>query len=151
MKLSSRLFNCVGCHTQTVVCSDCDRGQIYCGKMCSQLARIQSHRLANQRYQTSFKGRMNHALRQRRYRESKIKVTDQGSLLEVENDVLLSVELTCSEPEIQSIVGRDVCHFCKKPVTSFLRFGFLQQTSTKLSSFRSKDKKGFRFFITGDP
>ena len=150
MKQSSRLFNCECCHAQTVVRSDCDRGQIYCGKMCSQTARAQSHRLANKRYQASFKGRMNHALRQRRYRESKIKVTDQGSLLEGENDVLLSIELTCSEPEIQSVVGCDVCHFCKKPVTSFFRLGFLQQMSTTLTFFRLKDKKCFQPLMTGD-
>ncbi len=62
MELSSRLFNCVGCCAQTVVCSDCDRGQIYCSIFCSQTARLASHRTAEERYQQSFKGRMNHAL-----------------------------------------------------------------------------------------
>ena len=151
MKLSSRLFNCIGCCTQTIVCSDCDRGQIYCGKICSQLARLQSHRAAEKRYQASFTGRMNHALRQRRYRASKKIVTDHSSLSTVENDVLPSVEISHSEVEIQLVVACNVCHFCKKPVTSFFRFGFLQQSSTKLISFRSKDKKCFQPLMTGDP
>jgi len=151
MKQSSRLFNCVSCCTQTVVCSDCDRGQIYCGKFCSQTARLQLHRAADKRYQESFKGRMKHALRQQRYRESKKIVTDQGSTPVMESVVLISVEVPCFEPEIQSMVACNVCHFCKKPGTSFFRFGFLQQTFTKSLSFRSKDKIFFRPVTTGDP
>lgn len=151
MKPSSRLFNCVGCYAQTVVCSDCDRGQIYCGQVCSRPARLESHRAANKRYQQSFKGRMNHASRQQRYRELKKIVTDHSSMPVMESVVLLSVEIPCSEPEIQSVVGCDVCHFCKKPVTSFFRYGFLQPSSTKSISFRLKDKKFLQPLMTGDP
>lgn len=151
MKLSSRLFNCLGCDTQTVICSDCDRGQVYCGKKCAVSARIISHREANKRYQSSLKGRMNHAARQKRYRDSKQKVTDHGSSPVEENDVLPAVEMASTKPAISSVMTCSVCHFCQRPVTSWLRFGFLQHTSAASVTLWSKDKLFFRPFTTGDP
>ena len=44
MQSSARLFNCARCRCQVVICSHCDRGNIYCGKRCSQTARRQSRR-----------------------------------------------------------------------------------------------------------
>ena len=44
MQSSARLFNCARCRCQVVICSHCDRGNIYCGKRCSETARRQSQR-----------------------------------------------------------------------------------------------------------
>jgi len=63
-----RMFGCTRCQTQVFICSDCDRGQIYCGTACSRTARAQHHREADRRYQQSRKGRFTHAARARRYR-----------------------------------------------------------------------------------
>jgi hypothetical protein len=80
MRGSARLFNCARCRCQVVLCSHCDRGQIYCGRACAQAARRQSARAAGRRYQRSRRGRFAHAERQRRYRQRcRSKVTHQGS------------------------------------------------------------------------
>jgi len=42
METVARLFLCAGCRMQVCVCSDCDRGQQYCGDECSQSARRNS-------------------------------------------------------------------------------------------------------------
>ena len=123
MKHSSRLFQCARCQMQTLVCSDCDRGQIYCGEKCARAARVQSCQAAEKRYQKTFNGKMKHALRQRRYRASKQKVTDQGSPLPAQNGLLEPVE---NKPNN----GLEHCHFCKKPVSSWLRQGFLRRRVT---------------------
>src|SRR5215469_2793974 len=121
MKKSARQFNCARCSIQVVICSLCDRGNIYCGSSCSQQARAFNQRKANQIYQKTFKGRQKHAQRQRRYRqrekEKQQKVTDQGS-----SDLPLSDLLTCVPsgeklPKIEQLY----CHFCKKAVSTFLR------------------------------
>ena len=39
MEHAPRLFQCALCHTQSIVCSKCDRGQIYCGTGCAIFAR----------------------------------------------------------------------------------------------------------------
>jgi hypothetical protein len=49
MQSSARLFNCARCQRQVVICSHCDRGNIYCAKRCSQSARPQSRREAGRR------------------------------------------------------------------------------------------------------
>jgi hypothetical protein len=80
MQSSARVFNCARCQRQVVICSHCDRGNIYCGKRCSQSARRQSRREASRRYQRTRRGRFAHAARQRRYRQRRrAKVTHQGS------------------------------------------------------------------------
>lgn len=77
MKHSLRLYSCTFCHTQVLICSNCDRGQIYCASTCALTARKKSCKQANRRYQKTFKGKMNNALRQRRFRQrSKKIVTD---------------------------------------------------------------------------
>ncbi len=91
MEKSARLFNCARCHRQVVICSDCDRGNMYCGSGCAQLTRSESVRSAGRRYQNSSRGRFSHAARQRRYRQrQKQKVTHQGSPPQAPNDLLNS-------------------------------------------------------------
>ena len=58
MQSSARVFNCARCHGQVVICSHCDRGNLYCGKRCSQAARRQSQReAARRRSRALFAGR----------------------------------------------------------------------------------------------
>ena len=65
----ARRFLCARCHAPTLVCSHCDRGQIYCATGCAEVARQQSQRDAGRRYQGSLRGRFRHAARTRRWRQ----------------------------------------------------------------------------------
>jgi hypothetical protein len=76
---SARLFLCAGCRMQVLICSCCDRGQIYCAEGCAQRVRRRSQQCAGQRYQNSPAGRRRHAARQGRYRARDKKVTHHGS------------------------------------------------------------------------
>ena len=69
MEPPARHYLCARCHTAVLICGHCDRGQRYCAGDCAKLARTQSLQDAGQRYQTSRSGRLNHAARQRRYRD----------------------------------------------------------------------------------
>jgi hypothetical protein len=66
---SGRLFACARCCVQVVLCRRCDRGQIYCGRRCSDTARREFQREAGRRYQRGRPGRVRHAARSRRWRE----------------------------------------------------------------------------------
>lgn len=77
---SARLFLCAACREMVIICRRCDRGQIYCAKGCAQQARRRAQRDAGRRYQTSRRGRLNHAARNRRYRARTKNGTHQGSL-----------------------------------------------------------------------
>ena len=101
----ARRFLCARCRAPTLVCSHCDRGQIYCATGCAAVARQQSQRDAGRRYQCSLRGRFKHAARTRRWRERRAllavpvarsdmasaqSVTHQGSAVPV-SDAVLSV------------------------------------------------------------
>jgi len=64
----ARRFVCVRCRAPVLVCSHCDRGQVYCAAGCSATARRQSQRDAGRRYQDSLPGRFHHAARTQRWR-----------------------------------------------------------------------------------
>ena len=65
----ARRFLCARCRAPALVCSHCDRGQIYCAAGCAAVARLQSQREAGRRYQCSRPGRFVHAARTRRWRQ----------------------------------------------------------------------------------
>jgi hypothetical protein len=88
MENTARLFNCARCHCQVVICSHCDRGNIYCGRRCAEHARKTSSRSAGKRYQRTYRGRIKHAERQRRYRALQNIVTHQRSASSPPNDSL---------------------------------------------------------------
>ena len=67
----ARRFLCARCRAPALVCSHCDRGQIYCATGCAAVGRQQSQRDAGRRYQGSLRGRFRHAARTRRWRERK--------------------------------------------------------------------------------
>lgn len=81
MKECSRRYCCLNCNCQVIICSHCDRGNRYC-KQCSPKIALKVRQRANKRYQITYQGRLNHAARQKRYRERerlKKKVTYTGS------------------------------------------------------------------------
>ena len=128
MQSSARLFNCARCRCQVVICSHCDRGNIYCGKRCSQTARRQSQCEAARRYQRTYRGRFAHAARQRRYRQRRrANVTHQGSppLLP---DETLPAESRKPARRVESppAVPNDGirCHLCGRACSRFLRQSF---------------------------
>jgi hypothetical protein len=134
MKQSPRLFNCQKCHAQVVICSHCDRGHIYCGKECASLARIESCRAAEKRYQLSFQGRIKHALRQKRYRmRLKEKVTDHASTVPTQNVLLHSVKNKAMKVAMSGNFGEMRCDFCASSVSSLLRNGFLRTSTIRAS------------------
>jgi hypothetical protein len=133
MENPARLFNCASCQQQVIICSGCDRGNIYCTLRCSRSARKRSLCAANQRYQASFRGRQKHAERQRRYRQrqkEKIeKVTYQGSPDLPPHDSLPPEPKSPPEHSIQLVTDVLHCDFCGEHVSSFLRIGFLHRDS----------------------
>lgn len=125
MKNSARLFNCARCQRQTLICSDCDRGNIYCSSTCASIARKGSLSESARRYQKTRRGSHQHAKRQQRYRQlQKKKVTHQGSPDLNTHDVLTETQNVHKNP----IVDTQICHFCKKPCSTYLRVEFLQHS-----------------------
>jgi len=116
---AARFFLCGRCRAQVLICSRCDRGQIYCGNRCSRAARRNSLHAAGRRYQASRRGRLTHAVRARRYRRRK-KVTHQGSPA-VWPIGLLSA--TPAAPDRSRWPGWR-CHRCGRPCPPLVRRDF---------------------------
>lgn len=117
---TARLFNCLYCHRQVKICSACDRGNIYCGPQCSRQARQSAMLKAGQRYQNTLRGKLKHALRQKRYRERQNqKVTHQSSPKKPHKRPL-------APPDNTITIGL-ICDFCQKQVSNYLRLDFLHQ------------------------
>lgn len=132
MTTSTRLFNCLRCHQQVMLCQSCDHGQRYCAGQCRYKARKTSLKRANQKYQNSLKGRFNNAERQSRFRrrqkqKEKI-VTDQGSPSTPSHD-LLSSKLCVPENTLKrsSNTVKFTCHFCGAVAGPFFRVRFLKK------------------------
>lgn len=125
---SARLFVCARCRAQVVLCRRCDRGQRYCGTDCSQQARQASLREAACRYQASYRGRVAHAQRARRYRaRRKIEiVTHQGSPMAVP-DAVVAPSPPAAPTLITAIPVCRRCQRCGAPVSQWLRSGFVRR------------------------
>jgi hypothetical protein len=76
--------SCRTCGMLFWICCHCDRGHPYCSASCRYQGYRQKRRLANQRYQQSPEGRLDHRDRQRALRRRRLvtqkSVTDQSSL-----------------------------------------------------------------------
>ena len=132
MRPDSRLYQCANCNKQCVICSDCDRGNIYCSNNCASIARRKSCIAANQRYQKTFQGKRLHAARQRRYREAlKQKVTDHGSNAQVKSVLLEPVKNEAEKHDLAHVVVTLRCCCCQKIVPNHLRRDFIQQHRRK--------------------
>ncbi len=144
-----RVFLCDRCGTLVRICSDCDRGNRYCGPRCSKLSRAATIRRASRRYQRSARGRRNHRRRQKRYRlhgcRSSVlaqpsspglpaaKVTHHGSP-SVPSAVLIASDRPGVAASRDPVEERQVtthapsgllnCSMCGRPVSAHLRFTF---------------------------
>jgi len=134
MKHTSRLYSCALCHAQAVICTYCDRGQIYCSKTCAKSARLKSCREAETRYQLTPGGKRKHAARQKRYRmRQKEKVTDHSSTITTHRGLLEEVKNKTAEVDVTHISTQKRCCVCKKSASHWLRTSFLRYYSTKSS------------------
>jgi hypothetical protein len=102
------LFLCGRWRAQVLICSHCDRGQIYCGKRCTRAARRNSLRAAGRRYHAS-----------RRYRRRK-NVTHQGSLAERASALLAAIP---AAPDPSRRPGWR-CQRCGRPCPHLVRRDF---------------------------
>ena len=131
MATSARLFICAECRAQALICSCCDRGQIYCAGDCRRIARRRRQRASGARYQASGRGRRTHAERARRYRARQEKVTHQGSPRPLSGDCLPSGSRTvASGARPSSKRSRRLtshCHWCGRRCPDLVRQGFLHR------------------------
>ena len=132
---TARLFLCVRCQTQVLVCSHCDRGQIYCAQGCAQTARRDAQRAAGRRYQASRRGRVNHAERAGRYRARQNNVTHQGSPPHPADDLVMVIASNPpsaspgeeARPSPGHRSGSWSCHWCECRCPPFVRREFLRR------------------------
>jgi hypothetical protein len=128
---SARLFVCVGCRSQALICSCCDRGQIYCANDCADRARHNAQRAAGRRYQNSRRGRLAHAVRARRYRARGKKVTHQGSPLGAADDLLASgsqaIAGDANAATERSSPLASHCNWCGRRCLALVRWEFLRR------------------------
>ncbi len=127
---TARLYSCSRCHAQVIICPSCDRGNRYCTEGCSLLARQESHRFNNRKYQKTRKGRFKNAARQAAYRlRQKQKVTDQGSTQKARHASLRATLDKAGIAQNRRPIGSGLrCHHCGELCNPFLRLDFLQQT-----------------------
>lgn len=143
MNTTARLYNCARCHCQVVICRHCDRGNVYCGERCAKPARTETLRRAGSRYQSSRRGRLSNADRQRRYRErQREKITQQGTSPVTSNDLLPQALNSCRSVKKQesSLTKTTIrCHFCHCECSNFLRIDFLRpQTRSRITNNKEK-------------
>ena len=128
MQTSSRLYHCLRCHAQVIICHQCDHGNRYCTHGCSEKARRASLNRATKKYQQSRAGRFNNAARQKRFRAQKKQiVTHQSSQIIRLNAVLkpqIKTRKSATYPLKQPHVL--VCHHCGEVCNHFLRHDFLR-------------------------
>ncbi len=128
---SGRLFLCAGCRGQVIICSCCDRGQIYCNDGCATWARQRTLKAAGRRYQASQRGRRRHAARMGRYRSRQKKVTHHGSPAPAESDLLTPVAMAAVRDDAPSAAGLRSpgphCHWCGRGCPPLLRQGLLRR------------------------
>lgn len=127
----ARLFLCADCRAQALICSCCDRGQVYCAGDCAQRARRRKQDAAGRRYQTSHRGRLAHAERARRYRARCNKVTHQGSLRPPSDDLVsrgspaMASDAVSSDERLRRTGS--YCHWCGRQCPDRVRHGFLRR------------------------
>jgi len=128
---AGRLFLCARCHCQVVVCSCCDRGQIYCGSDCAGQARRQTLQDAGKRYQQTHRGRRKHAARMGRFRARRKIVTHHGSPPPPAGDLLAAGAMVISRDDASPAEAprqaTTYCHWCDRPCLPPLRLGFLRR------------------------
>ena len=122
---AARFYLCLRCRSQALICSSCDRGQIYCTPECAKAARKERQRSARRRYQAGARGRVMHADRSRRFRERQRGVTDHG--LHEPVATALRVEVVASPQRRSALTERQhfYCNGCACAVSDFVRLDTL--------------------------
>jgi len=136
MESTGRIFTCVRCFKQVIICSRCDRGQRYCSPDCSETARNHSQRAASHRYQQSREGRIKHALRMRLYRLRQQIVTHQGSQSSAPNGLLQANSTDARKSSVTlSASGRQEFSMplLRLPLFGICTFGFSSASPGSLS------------------
>ena len=143
MDQPARLFLCARCRVQVVLCSRCDRGNRYCGRHCRHQAREDARRQTARRYQRSWRGRIAHAQRSRRWRQRRAaaaegddahNVTHQGSqpgvaaapLAAWTHDSALIDTAAVGTPQPINGAPYWYCHRCGARQPAALRLGFVR-------------------------
>lgn len=131
MKRSFRVFYCSRCHLKTVICSRCDRGNIYCGTVCRYHARNTTLQRAAKKYQATRTGRLNNATRQQRFRTRREKrVTHQGSNT-LSSYAVVHIKHDKELKEANNIADLTTCHFCLTHTSNSLRIFYLHTSNVK--------------------
>ena len=142
MEPTPRLYSCALCRNQVVICSTCDRGNIYCSGKCSNYSRKKSQRESSSRYQQTPLGKLKHAARQLLYRlRQKEKVTHQGSLRSQGNALLKPVKNKVAKTNYEQGDRLKHCCICQKEVNSFFRVNFSSHRWQKKPSLSSSYEK----------
>jgi hypothetical protein len=97
------------CQAEFFICSHCYCGQRYCSLSCRRRARLERHRCANRRYQSSAEGQKDHSARQERYRRrcaqarwlsAGLATTDQKSVTDhSSNSTFFTASSSCDKVE----------------------------------------------------
>lgn len=154
----ARFYLCARCRKAVLLCSFCDRGQIYCGRECSKSARKSAQSEAARRYQSSRRGRTAHAARARNWRNRQRQcasascsldpdaqkiVTHQGSQYRGADVSLTACETqtptTYSQASAVGLDGTACCRGCGKPLQTWVRQGFLRRSIRSLCLSRAHD------------
>lgn len=156
MLRSARFFLCARCRDQVLLCSHCDRGQLYCGPACSSAGRRELRRQTAKRYQESRRGRLKHAARTACWRSRRRakhlagaagdvdKVTHQGCPQPLADASLLACDLPsdcqlialpelavgapCASTTVVSLAA-PVCRRCAHPLLPHVRLHWLRSNS----------------------
>ncbi len=143
---SARMFVCAGCRRQVLICTCCDRGQIYCAGNCAPHARRLSLLAAGRRYQTSRPGRLAHAVRARRYRARGKKVTHHGSpVLPTDGLLALGSPMRASDAKASEdppSPSASHCHWCGRRCSALVRQRFLRRRLRRRAVVQRHDRTG---------
>jgi hypothetical protein len=158
MARSARLFLCARCRDQVLLCSHCDRGQLYCGRVCSFAGRRERRRQTAERYQRSRVGRLKHAARSACWRQRRRslrpgsaggdidKVTHQGCPRSLADASLLACDTPgACELNVITELAADaapataaaapfvaaVCRRCAHSLLAHVRLGWLRRSSVR--------------------
>jgi len=142
----ARFFLCARCRARVLICSCCDRGQVYCAGGCAKEARRRAQRAAGARYQAGRRGRFAHALRARRYRYRQKNVTHQGSPPAPPDDLLsedpAAANAASSSGDFpQTPAWR--CHWCGCRCPDFVRQDFLRRRRSRTVAPRGPEHDHF--------
>ena len=153
MDRTARLFLCACCRDQVLLCSHCDRGQLYCSRACSRVSRRERRRQTAQRYQSSRCGQLKHAARTARWRERRSlrqhinKVTHQGCLVAHADAPLPACNIPSAdefiigtEPRTDAVLASvgtvafttRVCRHCGHRLLPHVRLDWLRPSSVRL-------------------